>query len=130
MSTLNPIPETESHIQQEICIWYRNNYCLKHHNPRCLIFSIPNEGDPRKFQTGALPGVSDLYIQHLTQVTQVQLLTSHISMRILWVECKTLIGKQSAKQKDFQAYVEQLGFPNEYHIVRSKEEFTEIIRSS
>ena len=35
---------SEARIQQEIVMWYKNTYCLEHHDPRCMIFSVPNEG--------------------------------------------------------------------------------------
>src|SRR5690625_5575097 len=35
--------KTESRIQQEIVRWFRNNHGLNHHDPQCMIFSVPNE---------------------------------------------------------------------------------------
>lgn len=97
----------ESKIQQQIIIWFRNNYCLKHHDPRCAIFSVPNEMQMKFFNTGLMPGVSDLIVL--------------IPDKVLFVECKTENGKQSEKQKEFQKIVEGLNF--KYYLVRSLEEF-------
>ena len=59
---------SESKIQQQIIEYFNNNYCLKHHNPRAVIFSIPNGGTRNKLEaitlkaTGLLAGVSDLIV--------------------------------------------------------------------
>jgi hypothetical protein len=104
--------KSESKIQQEIVIWYRNNN-LNNNN---IIFSVPNEGKSAKEQmfkkaTGLMSGVSDLICINNGEV--------------LFVECKDLKGKQSEKQKDFQKTIELQGF--KYHLVRSLEEFQKII---
>lgn len=123
---------TEARIQQMIFIWFNNNYCLKNNNPKCCIFSVPNEmiGTMsgvlksegfkeslikrivnvvfKKFKnTGFLPGVSDLIVL--------------LPNKAMFFEVKTSIGRQSDKQKEFQQTVELLGF--EYHLVRSLEDF-------
>lgn len=107
--------KTESKIQQEMVIWYNNNFCLKHHNPRHFIFSVPNESKSKKetlqkMAIGMKPGVSDLIILQPNKA--------------IFVEVKTEIGRQSPKQKDFEKVVKELGF--EYHLVRSLEEFKNI----
>jgi hypothetical protein len=104
--------KSESKIQQEIVVWYRNNN-LNNNN---IIFSVPNEGKSAKEQmfkkaTGLMSGVSDLICINNGEV--------------LFVECKDLKGKQSEKQKDFQKTIELHGF--KYHLVRSLEEFQKII---
>ena len=100
--------KSESKIQQEIVIWYRNNN-LNNNN---IIFSVPNEGKNAKEQmfkkaTGLMSGISDLIVIN--------------NGKVLFIECKDSKGKQSDKQKDFQNIVELQGF--EYHLVRSLEEF-------
>lgn len=104
--------KSESKIQQEIVIWYRNNN-LNNNN---IIFSVPNEGKSVKEQmfkkaTGLMSGVSDLICINNGEV--------------IFIECKDLKGKQSEKQKDFQKTIELQGF--KYHLVRSLEEFQKII---
>ena len=104
--------KSESKIQQEIVIWYRNNN-LTNNN---IIFSVPNEGKSAKEQmfkkaTGLMSGVSDLICINNGEV--------------IFIECKDLKGKQSEKQKDFQKTIELQGF--KYHLVRSLEEFQKII---
>ncbi len=107
---------TEDQLQQQIYTWYNNNYCLKNHEPRHVIFSVPNGGsrnviEAKKMKsTGLLPGVSDLIILQ--------------PGRTLFIELKTLTGIQSPVQKDFQSRIELLGF--EYHLIRSLEEFKSI----
>jgi len=109
----------EDVIQAEIYKWYNNNFCLKNHNPQCIIFSVPNGGTRNKREamllksTGVVAGVSDLIIVRKNE--------------IIFVEVKTDIGKQSDKQKDFQSIVEKLGF--KYILVRSLEDFIIKIRN-
>lgn len=108
--------KTEDRIQQEIVIWYTNNYCLSHHNPQCLIAHIPNEGQQRLVGVGVLPGFSDLIVIHATQ---------HAPPTTVYFEVKTPTGTQSPAQKKFQARITTLGF--QYHIVRSLEEFANVV---
>mgnify|MGYP000373657708 CR=1 FL=1 len=104
--------KTESKIQQEIVMWYRNNFCLKHHNPRHAIFSVPNERKD-KFETfklkgtGLMSGVSDLIIVEPD--------------RVVFVEVKTETGGQSERQQDFESIITAMGY--KYLLVRSKEDF-------
>src|SRR5690554_2258086 len=129
--------KSESAIQQEIYIWFFNNYCLKLDNPKCCMFSVPNEmigtmsgvlksegfkeslikrivnAVFRKFKnTGFLPGISDLIVL--------------FPNKAMFFAVKTSVGSQSPKQKEFQRTVELLGF--EYHLVRSLEDFKKIIQ--
>jgi hypothetical protein len=111
---------SEDYVQNQIWIWYTNNYCLKHHNPRGLIFSIPNGGNrnareaKRLKDTGLLSGVSDLIV----------ILPCG---KLLFIEVKKPTGGvQSPEQKDFEARVKALGY--EYHIVKSLDEFKNIIK--
>lgn len=104
--------KTESFIQQQIVIFYRNNYCLNHHYPQHIIFSVPNEGKSkmetlRKKSIGMMSGVSDLII------------ITH--KRTIFVEVKTEMGVQSESQNRFQKLVEALGY--KYLLVRSLEDF-------
>lgn len=104
--------KSESKIQQEIIMFYRNAYCLKHHSPRCIIFSVPNESRSKqetlqKMAIGMMPGVSDLLVVRENEV--------------IFVEVKTPTGTQSASQKSFQATVETLGF--RYILTRSLDDF-------
>lgn len=104
--------KTESKIQQEIVMFFRNNYCLKHHNPRCAIFSVPNEGrNPReqmqKKQTGLMSGVSDLILV--------------VNGRVFFLEIKDEKGVQQPKQKDFEKTILAQGL--NYTVLRSLNEF-------
>ena len=104
----------ENKIQQEIVVFFRNNY---QRLDKGVIFSIPNERQggfmamKLLLQTGLLSGVSDLIVV--------------LPDRVLFVEVKTVIGRQSEKQKKFQANVENLGYS--YHLVRSLKDFKEIL---
>ena len=104
--------KTESKIQSEIVAWFNNNFCLKFHNPRYCIFSVPNdtqnkEETMRKLATGLKSGASDLIVL--------------FPNRAVFCEVKTPTGVQSEAQADFQEQVENLGF--EYILVRSLLDF-------
>jgi hypothetical protein len=104
--------KTENKTQQEIIMYYRNNYCLKHHNPKHAIFSVPNDSKDakeqmRKIATGLMRGVSDLIIVKPNEV--------------VFCEVKTDVGRQSDSQKEFEQTVSNLGF--RYILVRSLEDF-------
>ena len=104
--------KTEAKIQSEICCWFNNEYCLKFHNPRYCIFSVPNDTENkeetmRKLATGLKSGASDLIVL--------------FPNRAVFCEVKTPTGKQSEAQKEFQIQVEKLGF--EYILVRSLLDF-------
>jgi hypothetical protein len=104
---------SEDQIQQQIFTFYNNNYCLKNHNPRHIIFSVPNGGsrnivEAKKMKaTGILAGVSDLIIVN--------------EYKTMFIEVKVLKGVQSDVQKEFENRVTSLGF--EYILVRSLEDF-------
>lgn len=103
----------EDRLQAEIVAWFTNQYCLKHHKPRYMIFSIPNGGNRNKIEamkfkaTGLLAGASDLVVV-LPNV-------------IAFVELKTEIGVQSDPQIDFEERITELGF--EYIIIKSLDQF-------
>ena len=105
------MPKLESKIQQEIVIWYTNNYCLKHHEPREIIFSVPNENQQRLISSGVLPGVSDLIFSHRGE--------------LIFCEVKRPGQKQRPKQVEFQERIEALGF--KYFLVYNLEQFKKII---
>lgn len=110
--------KSEGKTQQEIVMWFRNNYCTRMSNPRCAIFSVPNEGHDvkeqmRKKAIGMMSGVSDLIIV--------------IHGKVLFIECKDEKGKQSDSQIEFQQIVTNLN--QHYKVVRSLDEFKSYIES-
>jgi hypothetical protein len=104
----------ENNLQAEIYKWFNNTYCLKSHNPRAIICSIPNGGtrnirEAMTFKsTGLLKGASDLIV-------------IFPNGKLCFVELKIAKGVQSAEQKDFECRVSSLGY--EYHLIRSLDEF-------
>jgi len=107
---------TESLLQQQIYQWYNNTFCLKHHNPRHIIFAVPNGGHREMIdaiilkRTGVVPGVSDLIVIRPNE--------------IVFVEVKRPEGIQSEKQKKFERTVTSLGF--KYYLVYSLKDFKNI----
>jgi hypothetical protein len=97
--------KSESKIQQEIVMWFRNVYA-QGKTPRPMIFSIPNENQQRLIPTGMMSGASDLVIV--------------LPEKIVFVEVKTPTGKQSPKQMEFERKVSDLGY--EYKIIRCVDE--------
>lgn len=108
---------SEDKIQQDIFMWFNNNYCLKHHDPRCIIFSVPNGGTRNKMEamklksTGMKAGVSDLIVI--------------LPNKVLFVEVKTETGRQSDKQIEFEKTITDLGYS--YILVRSLGEFKTVV---
>lgn len=112
--------ETENRITGDIFMWYWNNYCLPVHNPRSIIFHVPNENSHTLKSQGVIAGVSDFVLIH--------------KKKTYFVEVKTETGKQSHKQKKFQYHVEDCLIPDSfgpspYLIVRSLTEFKTLIKS-
>jgi hypothetical protein len=108
----------ESAIQQNCVIFFRNNYCLSHHNPRCVIYSVPNESEDayetqKKINTGLMKGAADLVILLPNGVT-------------LLPETKTPTGYQSPAQKSFEHQATALG--HHYFVYKSLEQFKEKIK--
>jgi len=104
--------KAENKIQQEIVKYFRSNYY-----GRGLCFSVPNERSGGYMAmkdlllTGLLSGVSDLVIV--------------LNNKVLFVEVKNEIGRQSDKQKRFEEDVQKLG--HQYFLVRNLKEFKEIL---
>lgn len=102
---------TENQLQQQIIIWYKNNYQI---HGKGLIFSVPNGGSRHILEaktlkaTGQMAGVSDLIILIPYGKT-------------IFVEVKVEKGIQSEVQKTFEEKVKALGF--EYYLVRSLDDF-------
>lgn len=99
-------------------MYLRNNYGLKHHSPRLMMFSVPNESSNlqeqlKKRSTGMLPGVSDTILV--------------VPGRVIFVEFKDHKGKQSPAQVEFQQGVTELG--HEYWLIRSLDEFIDRLSS-
>lgn len=104
----------ESQIQAESVSWFKNNYCLKHHNPRLEIVSIPNEATWKNNNFKALgvrSGASDTFLI--------------FPNKIIFVEFKDPQGSQSKEQIDFKKLVTDLN--HEYHIIKSVEQFKELV---
>ncbi len=108
------IDKTEARIQQEMFIWFNNNYTIKGLG---LFASIPNDSKDAKEQmrkkaTGMKVGHSDFNVYLPGGIT-------------LFFEVKTPIGRQSDHQKRFELEVNNLGF--KYFLVRSLDEFKKIV---
>ena len=121
---------TEARIQQEICVYYRNTYCLRHHVPRSLLMSIPNEGKPHLVQTGLYAGGADLLLLHIAVGK------AGTRVRVIFIEVKTPTGVVSTKQKKFKNHIKAMGaiindnlVSLEYHLVRSLAEFKKVINN-
>lgn len=130
---------SESSIQQSCFLWLNNNYGLKHHSPRLKMFSVPNE---LAMILGAIlksyripDSIVDKSVSQVLDKMKSTGMTAGVSDSIvilpnktIYVEFKTDIGRQSDKQKEFQKIVADLG--HEYYIVRSIEQFKEIINEN
>lgn len=126
----------EEYIQASCVLWLNNNYGLKHHSPRLMIFSIPNELAMTirgaLLQTKLPKSKVDQIISILTQKFKNTGLRPGVSDTIVifpgktvYIEFKTDIGVQSDKQKEFEQVVKQNG--QNYYICRSLEQFKSIV---
>lgn len=114
--------QSEAQVQASCVKWFTNNYCLNHHNPKLLCFSVPNEA----IQKMAWKQISTFKAMGLKSgVSDVIVLMPN---KVLFIEFKAEKGVQTAKQRDFQQSVEALGF--EYHICRSLDQFQKIIKKN
>lgn len=130
------ILKTEAKIQQECVLWYKNGFCLKHHSPRSMIFSIPNEGrgaaSMQLMATGLYPGMADIQVIHRHLVSYDNGFTHQTENCTVFIEVKipsACTGPrkngQSQKQIDFEEHCIAMGIP--YYIVRSLDEFKHVI---
>lgn len=108
--------DTESRIQQDCLRWFRNNHCLKIHDPQLVMFSVPNEGKDvveqmKKKAIGLMKGAADTIIT--------------FKGKVVFCEFKDLVGKQKPEQIQFQEKVEKLG--HEYWLVRDLDTFKELV---
>ena len=111
----------ESKIQATCYQWYNNTFCLKHHNPRGMMFSVPNElagtnkvAMMQAKAIGLTAGVSDTII----------ILPNSM---LLFCEFKDYKGVQSERQKYFESQVKEHGY--EYILIRDFETFkSEILK--
>jgi hypothetical protein len=99
--------KTEDKIQQEIFTYYNNTYCLKFHEPREIIFAVPNQNQQKLTSIGVVAGVSDLILT--------------VNGIIVFCEVKTETGKQQPRQIEFENRVKALDYA--YIVVRNLEEF-------
>ncbi len=113
--------KSENNLQQQIVVWFNNNYCLKNHINRGIIFSIPNGGTRNKFEaitlksTGLLKGASDLVV-------------IFPNGKLCFVELKIEKGIQSNEQKEFEERITKAGY--EYHLIRSLDAFKELTNNN
>jgi hypothetical protein len=105
---------SEWKIQASMVAWFGRNFrdqrdllCANNNNSQNRIAGARNN------MIGVRSGRADL--------------TLYWNARAYHIEVKTPDGKQSESQREFQRLVESNGF--EYHIVRSKEEFIELIQA-
>lgn len=106
----------EENLQHDSWVYFKNTYGLKHSNPRYEFVCIPNElsrGNIKARMMGIRNGASDSFLI--------------MQNKVVFIEFKTLIGKQRIEQLDFQLSVEKLG--HEYYIVRTLEQFKELCTS-
>lgn len=97
--------KTEANIQNEIIIWCNMN------KPNVVLIPVVNEAAYNNRNQTILKGTSDLIA-----VTEE---------KVLFIEVKDGYNKQTPAQIVFEKRVKNIGY--EYHIVRSVDEFKEII---
>lgn len=127
--------ETEEKLQQDCMLFFTNTYGLKHHNPRLLFYSVANEiGASVAYSIGKSKSITDTLRRTVNKfkLTGFKKGVADVHLcfpngKLVYIEFKTATGVQRPEQKEFQSQVEALGF--KYYIVRSLEEFKEIVCS-
>lgn len=130
---------SESSIQQSCFLWLNNTYGLKHHSPRLKMFSVSNEAillmasilKSYRVPESIVNKATALTIDKMKSMGMVNGVSDTIVVlpnKTLFCEFKTSVGVQSTSQKEFQQIVTDLG--QEYHVVRSLEQFKEIINEN
>ena len=105
------------HRLQCMCVRWFN---LQHASLRGTLFAVPNGGQRNALvaaklkDEGVTAGVADLL-----------LLVPNATHHALCIEMKTEKGRQSEKQKEWQALIEEKGY--RYEVVRNFEEITKLI---
>lgn len=128
--------KSEGKIQQESLMWFNNTYCLRHHKPRCVMYSVPNEmamliRSLLLKERIAMSIIDRIIIKVLSTMKQIGMRSGAsdsivcVPSKVLFVEFKTSIGRQSKEQKEFEEIIKGLGL--EYHLIRSLEEFQQLI---
>ena len=127
--------QDESNIQAECYRWYHNTYCLKHHSPKGVMWSTPNEAVST--MVGVLKSVGITVPNKVVSRVSMYLRSMGLSKgvsdttvilptgQIIFVEFKTPVGKQSPEQVEFESTITNLGHP--YFVVRSLEEFKGVV---
>lgn len=121
----------ESKIQQEIYTFINNTYCLKHHNPSLIVYSVTN-GFAINLPKEMPLHWRKIVIQEISKINQLHVKLGMLAGisdvkiegclgRVLSVEVKTETGKQSPEQIKIQAKVKKLG--GRYIVVRSLLDF-------
>ena len=135
------LPKNEDQLQAKCVTWFNNNYCLKHHSPRSIIFSVPNSavsnvgfgilGKLRELKCSAavLKAVQFVISIFGNKMKSTGVLSGVSDLIIIhrsivyFCELKTEKGYLSPSQHDFSARVTENGF--QYKIFRSLLEFQE-----
>jgi hypothetical protein len=109
----------EAKIQSQCYIWYNNNYCLQSHNPRGVMFSVPNE----------LAGANKIAMMQAKAIGLTSGVSDTIVIlpngKILFIEFKDEKGIQSQRQKHFEKLITDLG--HNYYLVRNVNQFQQTI---
>jgi len=125
------IETPEAVIQQSIYQEFNNKYCLKHHNPSLIIYAVTNgfgiNMDPKmpviwqKWVRNEIAKINQLHVKIGMLAGVSDLKIEGVFGRVLSVEVKTDIGKQSEAQIKMQNRVELL--KGRYIVVRSLLDF-------
>lgn len=134
-------PKNEDQLQAKCVAWFNNNYCLKTHNPRSIIFSVPNSavsnvgfgilGKLRELKCSAniLKAVQFVISIFGNKMMATGLLAGVSDLiiihrsKIYFCELKTESGVISPSQVDFELRIGLNGF--QYKVFRSLLEFQE-----
>lgn len=124
--------QTEEKLQSDCVIFFNNTYGLKKHNPRMMMFLVPNEVaslvggvlQSERVNPRVVSKVVSLITQRLKNTGFLGGVSDNIIVapnKVVFVEFKLPGNYQQQNQKDFETRVSELG--HTYVVIRSLEQF-------
>lgn len=124
--------QTEEKLQSDCYVYFTNTYGLKKHNPRLMMFLVPNEVaslvggvmQSERVSSRVISKVVSLITQRMKNTGFLGGVSDNIIVapnRVVFVEFKLPGNYQQQNQKDFETRVSNLG--HEYIVIRSLEQF-------
>lgn len=128
---------SEESLQNKAVIWFNNNYCLKHHTPRLMLFTVPNEIAMKVGGILLSIGVSNTIVDKVVAIVSSSMKSVGLlpgvsdtvivgNGRVFFVEFKLPTNYQQDNQKEFESRVTSLG--HTYVVIKSLDQFQKFVK--